>query len=513
MMRLTNMGPIMATKYGYPPLLLLAFLACSGGDDNRLQPEPPPPQLAPYSGDHQTGTPGSTLPTPLRVLVTDAVGAPLPDMEVTWSVLTGGGSVSPASSRSGADGVATTVFTLGPVEGEQQVQAQLPGEQPQGTAVVFRAVATAPAPPPPPPPPPPGFDLEVAGGGNNVPERYSSDLWVHGGYAYTGTWGGIARGSRFGNVLKIWALSAAGAPSLLDSIKIAGVNTVSDVEVSPDGRVLMFSTESGSNAGLYLYSLADPARPTLLDHALVPSGIHTATFGEIGGRRYAFAARNPSGPALLIYDVTDPADMSLVAQVSVPPNYGIHDTFVRDGLAFVFAWDTGVIIYDVGNGIRGGAPAAPVEVSRVVTDDADVGSPSSHNGWWFHNPVTGERRYLFVGQEGPAVIGSRASGDIHVVDVSDLANPREVAFYRLNGAGAHNFWMDERKQILYAAYYNGGVVALDVSGTLSGNLAGRELDRLRPGGAGNTFTWGVQLANGFLYASDMVSGLWQLTTE
>ena len=35
----------------------------------------------------------------------------------------------------------------------------------------------------------------------------------------------------------------------------------------------------------------------------------------------------------------------------IPPAYGIHDTYVRDGLAFVFAWNTGVIIYDVGNGI------------------------------------------------------------------------------------------------------------------------------------------------------------------
>jgi hypothetical protein len=73
--------------------------------------------------------------------------------------------------------------------------------------------------------------------------------------------------------------------------------------------------------------------------------------------------------------------------------------------------------------------------------------------------------------------------------------------------------MDEQKQILYAAYYNAGVVALDVSGTLSGDLSGRILARLQPGGSGDTFTWGVQLANGYLYASDMVSGLWQLTTE
>jgi hypothetical protein len=100
-----------------------------------------------------------------------------------------------------------------------------------------------------------------------------------------------------------------------------------------------------------------------------------------------------------------------------------------------------------------------------------------------------------------------------VVDVSDLAAPREVASFSLAGAGAHNFWMDEARQILYAAYYNGGVIALDVSGSLSGDLSARLIDRIEPGGAGNTYTWGVMLANGSLYASDMLSGLWQIAVE
>jgi hypothetical protein len=492
-------------------LLLLQCLACSGGDDSRLQPEPVPTLIASNAGGGQNGTPGSVLPLPLSVLVTDAAGDPVAGVEVTWSVLTGGGTVSPASSTTTTDGVATTQFTLGPVEGEQQVQAQAGQLQLQGSPVVFTATATAA--PPPPPPPPPGFELTVAAGGNNVSERYSSDLWIHGSYAYTGTWGGIARGGRVGNVLKVWSLNAAGAPTLVDSVKISGINTVSDVEVSSDGQLLMFSAENGPDAGLHFYSLADPAKPTPLVHIPILEGVHTATFGEIGGRRYAFAAKNPFNPALQIFDVTDPVNPALVATVPIPDNYGIHDTFVRDGLAFVFAWDTGVIIYDVGNGQQGGSPTRPVEVSRLITPAGDAGSPSVHNGWWFHNPVSGERRYLFIGQEGPAVIGSRASGDIFVVDVSDLANPRQVAFFHLNGAGAHNFWMDEPRQILYAAYYNGGVVALDVSGTLSGNLANRRLGQIQPGGAGNTFTWGVQLANGSLYAIDMLSGLWQLKTE
>jgi hypothetical protein len=365
-------------------------------------------------------------------------------------------------------------------------------------------------------PPPPSVTLQVTSGGNNVPDRYSSDLWVHGNYAYTGTWGAFPRDTLEGDVLNIWSLSASGAPSLIDSIKTSGIATVSDVQVSEDGQLLTFSAEFDPDGGVYLYSLADPPHPAFLGRSVIPDGVHTVTLADINGGRYAFAAKDPGidDPALLIFDVTDPGNMALVATVPIPANYGIHDTYVRDGLVFVFAWNTGVIIYDVGNGLKGGSPSNPVEVSRLVTaDDGVSGGPSVHNGWWFHNPVSGEARYLFIGQEGTGVVGSQSSGDIHVVDVSDLSHPHEVAFFHLNGAGTHNFWMDEQQQILYAAYYNAGVVALDVSGTLSGDLSSRLLSQTKPGGSGNTYTWGVQLANGSLYAIDMLSGLWQLKTE
>ena len=109
-----------------------------------------------------------------------------------------------------------------------------------------------------------------------------------------------------------------------------------------------------------------------------------------------------------------------------------------------------------------------------------------------------------------SIVGSSSAGDIHVVDVSSLANPVEVASLHLPGAGVHNFWMDEPRQILYAAYYNGGVVALDVSGTLTGSLADRVMAQTRPAGTA-TYVWGVMLHQGSLYGSDMQSGLWQLT--
>jgi hypothetical protein len=254
--------------------------------------------------------------------------------------------------------------------------------------------------------------------------------------------------------------------------------------------------------------LTSPGTPVFRAKATVSSGLHTGSLSVINGKLYAFTARDPGSPALIVYDLSDAVNGNIVpvSTVPIPANYGIHDTFVRDGYAFVFAWNEGLYIFDVGNGSAGGSPANPVQISKTPGFGGET-----HNGWWFWNPTNGEKKYLFIGEEGPGTVGASSSGDIHVVNVSDFSAPVEVAFYHMGGAGTHNFWMDEANQRLYAAYYNGGVVVLDVSGTLSGDLAGREIARFKPGGAGNTYTWGVMLYNGYLYASDMVSGFWQLS--
>jgi hypothetical protein len=238
------------------------------------------------------------------------------------------------------------------------------------------------------------------------------------------------------------------------------------------------------------------------------------TLGPVAGAQTVSASIDGSSIAPVVFSATAvPAAQAVrVAEVPIPPSYGIHDTFVRDGLAFVCAWNTGLIIYDVGHGIRGGSPSRPVEISRIVPPPGTVSGLTGaiHNAWWFHNPVRNEKRYVFLGQEGPGVIGNAARGDIYVVDVSNLAQPLVVASFGLAGAGTHNFWMDEAAQVLYAAYYNGGVVALDVSGELSGDLASRLIAQVLPGGPDSTYVWGVQQANGSIYASDMETGLWRL---
>lgn len=242
------------------------------------------------------------------------------------------------------------------------------------------------------------------------------------------------------------------------------------------------------------------------------TGRARATFIPSGAGAQRITA-TVAGTAPVTFDATATVNAPPTEVTTIPAQTGhvIHDTFVRDGIVFVCSWNNGVILYDVGNGIKGGSPARPVEISRIVTAANGVqGGVQAHNAWWFHNPVANEKRYLFVGQEGPGVIGSSSAGDIHVVDLTDITRPVEVGLINVPGAGTHNFWMDEARQVLYAGYYNAGVAAFDVSGTLQGDLSARLITKVQPGGSGATYTWGVQLAGGSLWSVDMLSGLWKL---
>jgi hypothetical protein len=183
---------------------------------------------------------------------------------------------------------------------------------------------------------------------------------------------------------------------------------------------------------------------------------------------------------------------------------------------FTALWSEGLGIWDVGGLARGGSPAKPVRVGTATTEGGQV-----HNVWWLRD-ATGAKRYAIVGQEGAGSIGSSSAGDVHVVDVSDLTAPREVAFYHVDGAGTHNFSVDEANGVLYAAFYNAGVRAIDVRGDLgtctAAQKTGTRCDLGKMGrelatgltDQGSVYVWGVKLDGGFLYVSDMLSGLWKL---
>jgi hypothetical protein len=360
-------------------------------------------------------------------------------------------------------------------------------------------------------------------GHGTITSRYTAEVWSHGNYAYTTTWGTRFAGGTGvpGNALYIWSV-AGSTPTLVDSVLVSGVNTLGDVQVTPDGRYLVVPTERDPGS-IITYDLTDPTKPQQVSRFTSPKitrGVHTSEIQEVNGRLYAFLSVNGGEhpPRLMIVDLTDPARPSEVLTRDISGSF-IHDVFVRDGILFTAEWNNGVVIFDVGGGGKGGTVANPVQLGSVLTARGKV-----HNIFWFHDPSSGAKRYAFVGEEGAATLFTSSSGDLHVVDVSDLSAPREVAFLNVPGAGAHNFSMDEPNGFLYAAFYNGGVQALDVRGDLSscsaqeratdGRCDLKAMGRVKAVGLADgtqAFIWGVHYTGTALYASDMLNGLWKLT--
>ena len=81
--------------------------------------------LVAQDGNSQRGAVSRALAVPISVKVTDAGGLAVKGATVTFSVRQGGGSVSAPTTASGAAGVASTVWTLGPKLGPQQMVAIL----------------------------------------------------------------------------------------------------------------------------------------------------------------------------------------------------------------------------------------------------------------------------------------------------------------------------------------------------------------------------------------------------
>src|SRR5690606_34251152 len=106
----------------YSILLALLILGIASACDDPDGPRAPgalePLTLSPIAAPAGTSV-------ALAVRVTDTRGDPMPGVAVTWTVLSGGGTIS--GGASGQDGRAEAVWVLGPQGGEQRAQAAVDG--------------------------------------------------------------------------------------------------------------------------------------------------------------------------------------------------------------------------------------------------------------------------------------------------------------------------------------------------------------------------------------------------
>ena len=352
-------------------------------------------------------------------------------------------------------------------------------------------------------------------------EFQGAEQWIIGNYAYYST---IA--DRF----FVYDISDPANPKLTDTIKV-DARLVNDIMTTADGKILVISRENASNRknGIAFYDTSDPAHPKLISEytATVTGGVHSA---YVDGH-YVYLTDDATG-SMRVIDFKDPKNPKEVARwqtenplagmiktkegETIAGRY-IHDLQVKDGLAYLAYWHDGLVILDVGAGLKGGSPERPQFVSQLRFNHNELYG----NGWLAGtHSVYRHKNYVFIGDEVfPALFDIKSSkrfpvrGIVHVVDVSDIHNPRKVAEYPVPEGGAHNMWVED--DVMYMGYYNGGGRVVDVSGELRGDLyrQGREIARVWTGDADGfranlPFTWGAQPHKGLIYFNDIHSGLW-----
>lgn len=363
--------------------------------------------------------------------------------------------------------------------------------------------------------------LEVVGRAP-IKDLEAAEQWIIGNYAYLST---------ISDKLLVYDISDPAHPKLTDSIKV-DARLVNDVSTTADGRILVISREGASNRknGIAFFDTSNPAHPKPISEytETVTGGVHSAF---VDGH-YVYLTDDATG-SMRVIDFADVKNPKEVARWEVPSQVAttitsssgdrevvgryLHDLQIVDGLAYLAYWRDGLVILDVGKGIKGGSPEHPQFVSQLRFNHHELYG----NGWLAGtHSVFRYKNYVFVGDEVfPPIfdIISRkripVRGIVHVVDVSDINNPRKVAEYPVPEAGAHNMWVDG--DIMYMGYYNGGGRIVDVSGELRGDLyrQGREIGRLWAGDPEGyrpnlPFTWGAQPHNGLIYFNDVHSGIW-----
>ncbi|HUP90564.1 MAG TPA: Ig-like domain-containing protein [Longimicrobiales bacterium] len=432
----------------------------------------------------------------------NAAGAAITGVNPTWSVAPGSAEITTEGRFVAAQpGVYTVTATYGATSGSATVQVSTRDVM-RPTVTVSRVALAMPA----------------------------AEFWPHpnGQHAYLTT---------IGSKLFTLDISNTAKPTIIDSLVI-DARTINDVQTTPDGKLGVVTREGASSRrnGIVILDLADAGHPKVLSEftETVTGGVHSVfTYQSPKFGTYVFITDDATG-SLRTIDLNDPTKPKEVARWQTQRGAGriLHDLDIRDGFAYLSYWNDGLVILDIGNGLKGGTPTKPELVSQYVYDlealyrDVEVeGGPGyirgTHTAWR-------SGKYVFVGDEVftakpigvkmPGMGLGKANGRLHVIDVSDITKPKEVAWYEPKDGGSHNVWV--AGDTLYMGDYQGGLRVLDISGELMGDLLaqGREIAHVHTGDAQGfvpnaSMAWGAFYHKGLVWVPDIFSGLWAIRVE
>ncbi len=362
----------------------------------------------------------------------------------------------------------------------------------------------------------------------------TGELWIHpnGNVAYLTTELG---GDRVYTV----DISNAGSPVVVDSV-ILNARGINDVMTTPDGNYAVMTREGASDRknGIVIFDTHDPLHPKQISEFTdgVTAGVHSTFIHQQAKWGTHIYLTNDGTGAVHVIDISDPAHPKQVSQWAPRPGEAgrmLHDIDVQDGLLYGSWWNDGLIILDIGNGIKGGSPSNPKVVSQYKYDlnalyrdvEKEGGKGfirGTHTAWRYKNYVVIADE-VFGNEPAQVLFGggnARAHGRLQVLDVTDIEHPKPVAWYEPEYGGVHNVWM--AGDTLYIGAYNAGFHAFDMSGELRGDLKaqGREIADFMTGDPKGhipnaPMAWGVVVnkKDGLAYVNDINSGLWALKIE
>src|SRR5262245_29586893 len=196
-----------------------------------------------------------------------------------------------------------------------------------------------------------GRGLEVVG---RVPIKLrGAEVWVHqnGKCAYYST---IAD--------RVYAIdiSNPAKPLIVDSM-MTDSRLVNDVMTTEDGKYGVFSREGSSNRkdGIVVFDANDPCHPKPIAAytETVSGGVHSAYVYK----GYVYLTYDATG-SMRIIDIRDPYKPREAGRWQTSQTEAgryVHDIAIDDGLAYLSYWNDGLIILDIGNGMKGGTAEKP----------------------------------------------------------------------------------------------------------------------------------------------------------
>lgn len=296
------------------------------------------------------------------------------------------------------------------------------------------------------------FGFELAGRFAITPDVFATDVWGGPDAAYLGaraTGKDAAAGVGL-YVVDTRPATAGGSGGELPAVAVNGIGPALDVIAR---GTTVYVASAGQDHGLYVVDAANSLAPRILGsvdtehvqpslHDLFPDGerLYASCMGSCEGHGVGIlSAAGPGLPIEIAYHSS--------SDLSGDQDGSVHDTVVVDGWGGVANWGAGWQIVDFTDA------KAPVRKHKFTHEAAQAHSIQP------------------LGRSFAATTDEYAGGHVRFWQLDAAGGPREVASYQSRrSVSAHNLWLDGK--ILYVAYYQDGVHALDVSDPASPKLVG-----------------------------------------